>query len=128
MTKKRNPPPSRVRYERSHPTVTIRVDSELYEQLQEMRSTGGFSYAEVFRAGLDKASLVVGKALEEARQEGYQEGLAEGSEAAKRKYSVGYYCARCKRKHLIIVHDKEKAAAARLMFDAGWHSPRCSAQ
>lgn len=126
MTRKRNVPPSRERYERTHPTVTIRVSSELYEELQELRTTAGFSFAQVFRTGLRKANLAVEKGLDGARQEGYRQGLARGCEVTKAKYSVSYYCARCRKKHLTIGTAKEKAAAARLMFEAGWHSPQCS--
>ena len=85
-----------------------------------------FSYAQVFRAGLDKANLVVEKALDGARREGYRQGLARGCEVTKAKYSVDYYCAKCRKKHLTIMSEEAKNDAARLMFEAGWYSPRCS--
>ena len=126
MTRKRHVPPSRERYEKSHPTVTVRVTAELYEELQELRTTAGFSFGQVLRSGLDKAQLAVEKGLDGARREGYRQGLAKGCEVTRAKYSVDYYCSGCKRKHLTITQNNEKNAAARLMFEAGWRSPRCS--
>ena len=44
-------PPSRIRYEKTHPVVTIRVRPDEYKKLQELRLAGQ-SYADTFRVGL----------------------------------------------------------------------------
>ena len=132
-SKKRRTPPSRLRYEASHPTVTVRVSRELYDQLQTLRNEANFSYAEILKTGLDK--------LEPTAEEAYQRGFQDGQEQGGRKrhgdgikkgwdwavgmFEVRYYCSRCGRKHLAITTDAEKASAAEAMYDAGWHDPEC---
>jgi hypothetical protein len=44
-------PPSRIRYEKTHPVVTIRVRPDEFKKLQEFRLAGQ-SYADTFRVGL----------------------------------------------------------------------------
>ena len=119
---KRSVPPSRRRYEASHPTLTVRVSRELYEELQELRNVAGLSYSDVLKQGLDEAKV----ATEDAYVKGYEEGSDSGEQIAKEKYEVTYYCSRCRRRHLTIDTDREKEAAAMLMYEARWHSPRCA--
>jgi len=37
MKKKAHKPPSRIKYEQSHPTVSVRVDRKLYDELKELQ-------------------------------------------------------------------------------------------
>ena len=45
--------PSRIRYEKTHPNITVRVNQEIYERLQELRANGQ-SYGDILRIGLEK--------------------------------------------------------------------------
>ena len=71
--KRKGPPPSRQKYERSHPTVSIRVNSTLYEELRELREKSGLSMAKVLQIGLGKLSPMVGESFEK----GVIHGLSE---------------------------------------------------
>ena len=44
-------PPSRIRYEKTHPVVTIRVRPDEFKKLRELRHSGQ-SYADTLRVGL----------------------------------------------------------------------------
>lgn len=51
--------PCRVRYERAHPIVSIRINSELYDELRELGRTTGKSFADFLKdgAGITKAQV-----------------------------------------------------------------------
>ena len=111
-------PPSRLRYEQTHPTVTVRVSEEMREKLTELKEVHDLSLGDVLRIGLETAKPDLDKA--------YTQGLTEGYEDAKDEYEVTYWCSGCRRRHMSITTDEEKQAAAQLMYDAGWESSACS--
>ena len=54
MAKKRHAPPSRLRYEESHPTVSVRVSRELYDDLGELRAKSGKSLGDILREAVGR--------------------------------------------------------------------------
>ena len=68
--KRRSTPPYRRRYETSHPTVSFRVDLDLYAGLKEKAN---LSVADVLKVGLERCEPLVG----EAHHTGFMGGLAE---------------------------------------------------
>ena len=93
-SKRKEPPPSRQKYERSHPTVSIRVNSTLYEELRELREKSGLSMAKVLQIGLGKLSPMVGESFEK----GLIHGLSECYQVA---------CDECQ--HLIVDLNVERS-------------------
>ena len=75
--KRRPLPPSRERYERSHPTVSLRVDIDLYAQLKALKKKANLSVADVLKVGLEKSEPLVGEAF----HNGCMSALAEVYEA-----------------------------------------------
>jgi len=71
--KRRSIPPSRRRYEASHPTVSFRVDLDLYARLKELKEKAILSVADVLKVGLKRCEPLVG----EAHHTGFMGGLAE---------------------------------------------------
>ena len=71
--KRRSTPPSRQRYESSHPTVSVRVDPEVYAELKELKKTANLSVADVLKVGLEKSEPLVGEAF----RNGCMSALAE---------------------------------------------------
>lgn len=59
---KRHVPPSRIKYEQSHPTVSFRIDRGLHEELKSLKKQAGLSVADVLRVGLDRCSPMAGEA------------------------------------------------------------------
>lgn len=79
-------PPSRIKYEQSHPVVSVRVTKPLKKALDSQR--GERSYAELIREALEKAHGV---------REAYQTGYEEGYGKAEYKFKVEFACKRCNR-------------------------------
>ena len=71
--KRRSLPPSRQRYQQAHPTVSLRVDLDLYAQLNALKKTANLSGADVLKVGLEKSEPLVGEAF----QNGFMSALAE---------------------------------------------------
>ena len=71
--KRRPVPPSRTRYQQSHPTVSLRVDLDLYTQLKGLKEQAGLSVADVLRVGMERCGPLVGEAF----HNGFMGGLAE---------------------------------------------------
>ena len=65
--------PSRRRYEASHPTVSFRVDLDLYAELKALKQTSNLSVADILKVGLERCEPLVG----EAHHTGFMGGLAE---------------------------------------------------
>ena len=117
-------PPSRVRYEKAHPTVTVRVDRQLYEELKKLKESSGQSVAGVLKIGLGKAQAAESKAYRRGYSDGSREGYSTGYEEAQEEFEVVYPCSVCGNP-LSITHQSEKEAAARFMQEGGWRHAEC---
>ena len=112
MVKKKQPPPSKIKYDKSHPIISIRVSQDLKKQLDEIREMSGKSIGDILR----EAVGVQSKSVKIARKIGH--GLA------KAEYGVWYKCSVCGGNILIDSTD-EKKSAAKLMREAGWKHGSC---
>ena len=90
-------PPSRVRYEKSHPTVSCRLNKETYDLLkQHLDELGGVSVADFVKDALGRLQLkmpkpeVTERVKEESKREGYSQAIEE--------WQIWYYCDICKKK------------------------------
>lgn len=111
--KKRHKPPSRIKYEQTHPVIGIRVDSALYERLKELKQRSNISFASLVKQALDVLEASVGEAYER----GYVE--AEG------KYSISYLCSICGEEIVITRDSKSYDALRRYMKEHGWGHSEC---
>jgi hypothetical protein len=91
---KRKVPPSRTRYEQNNPTVSFRVHKDIYDRVQQTKSVGGNSSADIFMAGLGKMEARA-KKLEEARKKGWEAGYKKGFADAELRYKICYPCNIC---------------------------------
>ena len=71
--KRRVPSPSRQRYDAKNPVVSFRLTSDLRAALDDLRSEGDVSIADILRAGLGLMS----PPIEEAYTNGFTSALAE---------------------------------------------------
>lgn len=132
-------PPSRVKYEKSHPTVSCRVPLALYLQLAKAGKETGTSFAGFLKMGMGDAEAKAKyeeTVKKKARQAGYracyQAGYQTGKEAgykagfaeAKGTYLVTYECSECG-KAMEVTSEDEKAVIAEFMYDQGWHHTTC---
>jgi len=112
MVKKKQPPPAKLKYDKSHPTISIRVSQDFKEQLDEIKEMSGKSVGDILR----EAVGIQSKSIKSAWKRGY--GFA------KSIYGVPYKCSVCGGNMLIESTDAKKAAA-RYMREHGWHHGDC---
>lgn len=107
-----NRPPSKIKYEASHPVIAFRVSQELFDRIQDAKLLSNASYARLIEigAGLQQA----------AHDEGFRQGFGE----AKNRYCVAYLCAECGQP-IEIQSGEEKKFCEKLMTRAGWRHNNC---
>lgn len=112
MAKKKHQPPAKIKYDKTHPTVSVRVHQELKKQLDEVREKSGKSVGDILREALKIQTPSVKVAYN------------RGFNVAKKEYGVWYKCSVCGG-NLLINTDKEKKAAAGCMREQGWAHGDC---
>ena len=123
MTKKKKRTPSRIKYERDHPTVSLRVTKELKDRLQAVKEAEGSSITDVLKVGVGLLEVKVSKE-KEVRAQAYDEGYDEGYRDAEELYKVTYLCKIC-RKTIEVMSVKEKEAIKGYMREHGWAHAEC---
>jgi hypothetical protein len=120
-TKKK--PPSRVKYETEHPTVSLRVPRDLYDKLRAVREAEGTSITDVLKVGVGLLEVKV-RRERKIREEAYLAGRLKGSVDAKEKYSVSYPCSVCG-EPIVVDSTEEKEFIKRKMSEYGWGHSEC---
>jgi hypothetical protein len=96
------------------------VSRDLYGELKAVAATSGLSMADILKVGMEKVEATAGSA--------YHDGFVDGYATAADEYEVTYWCARCHKRHLSLDTEETKEAGAKLMYEAGWHDPKCEYQ
>ena len=112
MAKKKHQPPAKIKYDKTHPTVSIRVGQELKEKLAEIKVKSGKTPADVLKEALEIQSPSVNDAWE------------RGYWSAMFHHGVSYNCSICG-KSITISTPEEKKAAAQYMEENGWAHGEC---
>lgn len=109
-------PPSRVRYEKSHPALSIRVNQEVRQQIKDYQAKTGKSVADI----LKEAVGVQNGNYELAELNGHEEGFQD----AKEKYCVTFPCSVCG-EEIEIASDKMRQAVRGYMIKHCWGHSAC---
>ena len=112
----RHKPPSRLRYENSHPVVSFRVKQEFYEEFVRFLHRSNKSIGDFFLEALGIQQSDDDTAYQLAYREGYLE--------AKKRYRVTYTCIFC-RERLEVTSGEAKAAVAEQMKWTPFVHPGC---
>ena len=75
-TSGKHKPPSRIRYEKAHPIVSVRVDETTYRQLKGLRQRSGISMVEILLVGLERLAPMVGSAFNKGLMRGLSDAYA----------------------------------------------------
>ncbi len=121
--KKRKTPPSRLRYEQTHPTVSCRVSKEMYDELKMIEKGEGKSLTDILKIGLGRLEVKVGEE-DEIRNEALCEGFEEGFSDAEKTFKVTYACSVCGGM-MVVSCAEEKAAITQYMREHGWGHQSC---
>jgi len=123
MVKGKHKPPSRIRYEKSHPTVSCRLSADVYKRLEKIKSKEKKSFADILKVGM--GILEVKTQQESAiREKAFLQGYKEGYTKAEIEFKVTFWCAICG-KAMAVTGKEAKAAVAGYMKEHGWGHAEC---
>ena len=111
--KKKKQPPSKIKYDKSHPVVSVRVTQTLFNQLKELKDLSGKSLGDILREALKQQTPSV--------KDAYERGCQDG----KARWSVSYKCSVCGG-NIVVSSEDEKKDIAGYMREHGWHHADCS--
>lgn len=112
MAKKKHQPPAKIKYDKAHPVISIRVSQKLKKQLDEIKEMSGKSVGDILR----EAVGVQDKSTKNTWKRGY--AMAKGN------YGVTYKCSICGG-NILLQSGEEKKAAAQYMGEHGWAHTDC---
>ncbi len=133
MTRKgKRKPPSRVRYEAAHPTVSVRLSRQVRDRIDEIRAREGKSFGDILREAFGPRAQAVNQAYDrglndgvrQGEEHGYRRGLEDGQVAAKNKYLVMFRCYICGG-WIELSSDDAKAEASQCMEKNRWRHSLC---
>jgi len=108
--KRKHKPPSRIRYEQSHPSVSFRVTRDVYELLkQHLKDSGGISFGDFVKQSLG---------LREPNIEGIRK-------RAEEEYQIWYFCVICGERVNIKPDGEAHKALIGYMKDHRWGHTSC---
>jgi len=123
-TRTSHKPPSRARYEQSHPVVSCRLSKAEYELLkQRLDDLGGVSFADFLKDALGIIKRDIGdvqRIKELAHNAGYEQG--------RRDHQIWYRCAKCGQRINLEPKGNSHKAVVDLMKSAGWGHASCHNQ
>ena len=119
MATGRKKPPSRLRYEQGHPTVSCRVTKEIFDRLQDIKQREKRSFADILKVGLGILKLD-----SEKEDKAYRRGYDKGYKKAENEFKVTYPCSVCG-KIMSLDSEDERRAAAEYMKAHGWAHHEC---
>lgn len=106
-------PPSRVRYEKSHPVVSARLRIDHYKKLKKILETEEKSFAQFLRDAIEKSETEYSNA--------YELGYYNGTEDSE----IWFCCNICGEKIPIIPNSESHKALMQYMDEHGWGHISC---
>ena len=95
--KKKDKPPSRKKYEREHPVMSIRMDRELHGKMKAIKEDSSYSIIDMLRVAVGKIEVKL-REENEIYEEAHAAGVYSGFNSAKEMYGITYKCAGCGQK------------------------------
>ena len=116
MVKGKNRPPSRIRYEQTHPVIAIRVDKETAERLKDLARESGKSLATLIKENLD------------LQEDEYTEAWSKGYDEGTKEHQIWYYCSVCQKRLDVEPNSDSHKAMISYMREHGWGHSTCHKQ
>ena len=120
VAKATHKPPSRVRYEQSHPTVSCRLDKDEYDLLKQRLEDLGVSFAAFVKDSLGLLQLKMPD-IEEIKET----ASGESYDQAMEEYQIWYYCAVCRKRIDMSPNGNDHKAMIGFMKEGGWAHASC---
>ena len=109
----RHVPPSRTRYEKKNPKVSVRLTESVREVLDGAKENSGLSYADLIKKGLTAAADE-----ETAYQKGWDEAKREG-------VPIGFCCRCGKPLHWDLTRESDRRTLANAIEPMNYYHTRC---
>ncbi len=132
---------SRVRYDSTHPALTIHFKRQVYEKVVEFCTRSGLTRSEVVRRALVSVESLVeaivardrdqwlkqrwNAGYAEGRRLGLEEGQTSGYHAAVAAFRLAYRCPRCGREVELRAHGPDAVNILELMAAMPWVHDGC---
>ena len=119
MAKDSHKPPSRIKYEQSHPTLSCRLDKQAHDLLHKRLKDNGLSFADFVKSQLGVLELKIPD-VKTIQKEAYQKGYTQ----AKNDYRIQLLCNKCG-KPMSVSPDSKLHKAMRDKFEGLWFHTSC---
>lgn len=124
---KRHYPPSRIRYEREHPTITFRCqDRKEYEYIRATAEQLGMSISQLVRPALLKRMKECKGVYERGYWNGYKDGFQKAALLTIKKFAPNNLCLNCGR-FVLPEDDNARFYLTRSGAGIGLHHTNCQA-
>ena len=116
MVKGKNKPPSRIRYEQTHPVISVRVDRGTAGRLRDLAEESGKSLATLIKENLD------------LQEEKHNEAWSKGYDEGRKEHQIWYYCAVCGKRMNMTPRGNDHKALIEYMEEHGWGHKACHSE
>ena len=113
MVKGKNRPPSRIRYEQTHPVIAIRVDMETEARLRALAEDSGKSLTTLIK---ENPGL---------QEDEYTGAWSKGHDEGTKEHQIWYYCAVCGKRINMTPSGNDHKALISYMKEHGWRHHAC---
>ncbi len=126
-TSGRSKPPSRDRYDKEHPVISIRVSKEEYDRV-ELKKAEGVTPHQILLSGLGMVEVNATK-VEKIKKEAYDRGLDDGKEAGLQQgidhFSIPFTCKACRKRDYAYTPEQIEALT-KYAESRGWLCESCT--
>lgn len=120
MAKGTHKPPSKIRYEQSHPALSCRISKDAYDLLKQRLKELGVSFADFVKDSLGLLQLKMPD-IEEIKDT----AAGEGYNQAKKDCQIWYFCNVCRKPIYMEPKGDDHKAMIGYMKEHGWGHPSC---
>jgi hypothetical protein len=125
--------PSRERYAKQHPSLTVHFDEDTYARVVALRERSGLTLNQLVRQALGSLETHVDEIREYGRHDGYATGWKAGSKdgadkmrvATRAAWQLTYPCSGCGQPVAIRVGDPDAERAIKVLTDERWGHAKC---
>ena len=117
MLKRKHKPPSRIKYEQSHPVISTRISAQLHEQLKEYLASREESLADFIRESLGVQKPLIEEIEATAWNKGYDQ--------AEEDYRIIYPCSKCGKGIEMLPGSSSHKAIIEYLKEWGWVHKNC---
>ena len=122
MRKATHKPPSRIKYDQSHPIVSCRLRKDIHTLLKQRLEDQGVSFADFVKEQLGQQVKMPN--IKEIKQKATEEGYEE----ATQKWQIVYPCAVCGKPIVMTPNSEDHKAMQGFMKQQGWRHGNCPNQ